>query len=215
MGEKAKIAAKFAEENAQLPRITILGRHILVTEAMKNYATEKLSKVERFHTHLLDIHVTMDIQNLEHVVDILVKFEHFRIKVHAGSSDMYASIDKAVTRLRKVMARWKDRIQDHTAKHVSAVDLHVNVVHRPYDELEDFNSEIEAENAREEVKEMFPSRVIGTKKVPMKTLTNEEAIMKMELSGDTFLIFRAEEDKKIKVIYLRDDKKSYGIIQVD
>lgn len=215
MVDKAKIAAKFAEEDAQGYRLTILGRHMLITEAMKNYATEKLSKIERFHTHVMDIHVTMDIQHMEHVVDILVKFEHFRIKVHAGSSDMYASIDKAVTRLRKMMARWKDRIQDHTAKKVSTVDLHVNVVNRPYNEVDEFNAEIEAENARDELKGLVPSAIIGTKKVPMKTMTTDEAMMKMELSGDSFLIFRGEDDQKIKLIYLRDDKTSYGIIQIE
>ncbi len=212
MVDKAKIAAKFAEEEAQGYRLTLLGRHLLVTEAMKNYAMEKIAKIERFHTHVLDIHVTMDIQNLEHVVDILVKFEHVRIKVHAGSTDMYASIDKAVARLRKLMGRWKNRIQDHTAKKLSSIDMNVNVVNRPYNEVEEFNAEIEAENARKD--EFEPSRVVGQKTVPLKTLTMDEAVMKMELSGYHFLIFRSEEDQKIKVIYRRDDD-TYGVVQVE
>lgn len=212
MVDKAKVAAKFAQEEAQGYRLTILGRHMLVTEAMKNYATEKLAKLDRFHTHVMDIHVTMDVQNLEHVVDIVVKFEHFRIKVHAGSSDMYASIDKAVARLQKLMGRWKDRIQDHTAKKLSSIDMHVNVVNRPYNELEEFNAEIEAENAKKD--EFKPPRVVGNKTVPLKTLTMDEAVMKMELSGYSFLIFRGEEDQKLKVIYRRDDD-TYGIIQAE
>lgn len=214
MVDKAKVAAKFAEEEAQGYRLTILGRHVLVTDAMKNYATEKLSKVERFHTHLMDIHVTMDVQNLEHVVDIVVKFDHFRIKVHAGSTDMYASIDKAVNRLRTLMLRWKDRIQDHSRKALSAIDMEVNVVNRPFDEIEDINSEIEEENTRKDRKAVQPPRVVGKKTVPLKILTTEEAVMKMELSGYHFLIFRGEEDQKLKVIYRRDDE-SYGIIQTE
>lgn len=214
MVDKAKIAAKFAEEEAQGYRLTILGRHVLVTEAMKNYAMEKIAKIERFHSHLMDIHVTMDVQNLEHVVDILVKFEHFRIKVHAGSSDMYASIDKAANRLRTLMLRWKDRIQDHSSKALSAIDMEVNVVHRPYDEIDEINTEIEAESSRKERKAAQPPQVVGKKTVPLKILTTEEAMMKMELSGYHFLIFRGEEDQKLKVIYRRDDE-SYGIIQTE
>ncbi len=38
--------------------------------------------------------------------------------------------------------------------------------------------------------------------------------MKMDLSGDAFLIFRSEEDRKIKVIYRRDDG-DYGVIEVE
>jgi putative sigma-54 modulation protein len=48
----------------------------------------------------------------------------------------------------------------------------------------------------------------------MKTLTQNEAIIKMELSGDQFLIFRSEEDRKLKVIYRRSDDH-YGIIAVE
>ncbi len=206
---------KFAEEEARGYRLSILGRNVLVTDAMKNYASEKIAKIERFHNHLMDIYVTMDIQKIDHVVDIVVKFEHFKIKVHAGSSDMYASIDKAVARLHKLMARWKDRIQDHHRKALSAVDLQVNVINRPYDELEEFNAEIEADLVRQKEDIYQQPRLIGKKTVPLKTLTMDEAVMKLELSGYFFLVFRGEEDQKLKVIYRRNDQKSYGIIQAE
>jgi len=38
--------------------------------------------------------------------------------------------------------------------------------------------------------------------------------MKMELSGDAFMIFRSEEDNKVKVIYRREDE-DFGIIEVE
>lgn len=214
MVDKAKVAEKFAAQEAEGYRLAILGRHILVTDAMKKYATDKVAKIERFHTHVMDIHITMDVQNMEHVVDIVVKFEHFRIKVHAASTDMYASIDKAVSRLRKLMSRWKDRIQDHSAKGIKAIEMHVNVLNRPYNEIEDINDEIEAENDRKKEVPLQAPRVIGKKTVPLKTLTTEEAVMKMELSGYHFLIFRGEEDQKLKVIYRRDDE-TYGVVQAE
>lgn len=36
-------------------------------------------------------------------------------------------------------------------------------------------------------------------------MTWDEAIMKLELSGDVFLVFRNEADRKINVIYRRGD----------
>ncbi len=205
---------KFIEEEAQGYRLHITGRHVLVTEAMKNYAADKLSKVEKFQHHVIDIHITMDIQKLEHVVDIVMKFEHFKVKVHASSNDMYASIDKAIVRLQTLMRRWKDRIQDHHKKALAVVDMAVNVIKRPQDEIAEFNQEIEAANHLAEEKELQLPRIIGNKRIPLKTLTADEALMKMELSGDTFLIFRGEEDHKLKVIYRQKDQ-NYGIIQVE
>jgi putative sigma-54 modulation protein len=186
----------------------------LITEAMKNYALEKLSKIERFHTHIMDVHVFMDIQKLEHLVSIVLKFEHFKIKVLASSSDMYASIDKAVDKLCHQLSRWKSRIQDHNKKRIPAVDIPVSILNRPYDdELDEFNLEIEQKAKKEREAAYRPHKVIGKKTLPLKILSLDEAIMKMELSGDHFLLFKGEEEGgRIKVIYRRSDG-NYGIIE--
>jgi putative sigma-54 modulation protein len=207
--------AKFEEQEELIPyTFNVVGRHVVVTDAIKKYIWDKLAKIERLHTHLMDVHVNLDIQRLEHTVDIVVKFEHFRVKVHASSTDMYASIDKAIDKLQTMFRRWKDRIQDHHRKKLSVVDMKVNVVNRPYNELEEFNAEIENANKEQEKKSYQPPKVIKAKTLPLKTLTTEEAVMKMELSGFEFLIFRGEEDRKLKVIYRRKDG-TYGIVQVE
>jgi putative sigma-54 modulation protein len=191
--------------------IHIDGRHVQVTDAMKEYALTKLSKIERFHAHIMDIHVTMDIQKIEHSVSIVVKSDHFKIKSHATSSDMYASIDQAVDRLQKQISKWKEKIQEHHSKNLASVDIKVNVIQRPYDEVEEFNAEIEAEKKAEREKRLMPGHVLGEKTIPLKDLLMDEAIMKMELSGDPFLLYRSQEDLKVKVMYRRDDG-NYGII---
>lgn len=206
------INKKFSEEPGY--HIQINGRHVQVTDAMKQYAESKLSKIEHFHNHIMDIHVTMDIQRIEHSVTIIVKFEHFKIKSHASSTDMYVSIDQAVNKLQKQLCRWKDKMQDHSNKKLSEIDIQVNVLQRPYEELEEINEEIEFEIRQHEAEELVPGHVIGTETIRLKYLLTAEAVMKMELSGDHFLVYRSEEDRKIKVIYRRNDG-NYGIIQAE
>jgi putative sigma-54 modulation protein len=87
----------------------------------------------------------------------------------------------------------------------------VNVYRRPYNELEEINAEIEAQSSVSKVNALTPPKVISTDKRPLKTLTHQEAIMKMELSGDPFLVFKGEEDQKLRVIYKRNDG-NYGIM---
>lgn len=203
---------KFAQQEEALGyRLTIMGRHVYVTEAMKNYAFDKLSKIDRFHNHVLDLHVTLDIQKLEHSCVIVLSFDHFRVKVSASSTDMYASIDRAVDKLQSKIRRWKGRIQDHHKKALSATDMKINVLQRPFDNLEEINEEIELSNMKSLIDEYRPPKIIGAETRSLKTLTTEEAIMKMELSDDNFMIFRGEEDLKLKVIYRRKDS-NYGII---
>ena len=184
---------KFEEEDELGYRIDILGRNIEITEPMRAHIWNKMSKIERFHTHIMHIQFTLELHRLEHSCTIVVKFDHFKIKVQANSSDMYASIDEAITRLQTLLGRYKSRIQDHHRKSLSSIDMKVNVLQR--DEIEEINAEIEAANAKEKIKAFHSPKVIGRETIPLKDLTTEEAIMKIELSGDQFLIFRSEEDR--------------------
>lgn len=204
--------SKFTEQEEALGyRLTVVGRNVYVTDAMKNHVFTQLSKIDRFHNHVVDLHVTLDIQKLEHSCVIILKFDHFKVKVSASSTDMYASIDKAIDKLKEKIRRWKDRIQDHHKKSLKVIDMQVNVLQRPYNELEEINAEIEKENKQKVASEYRPPKIIGNDKKALKTLTSEEAIMKMELSDDPFMIFRSEEDKKLRVIYRRNDG-NYGVI---
>jgi len=204
--------AKFTEQEQALGlRINILGRNVFVTDSMKDHALEKLSKIERFHDHIMDIHVTMDVQKMEQSVVILLHLDHFRVKVSASSTDMYASIDKAIEKLQAKIRRWKSRIQDHHQKARKVVDMQINVLKRPFTDVDFINEAIEIENAAQEMEEYQAPAIIGTDSRPMKVLTTEEAIMKMELSDDGFMLYRCEEDQKLKVIYRRKDGH-YGLI---
>ncbi len=211
MKGKAK-AKEFIGEGYE---IHVTGRDVLVTDAMKDYAIEKVSKIERFSSRIIDVNVTMDIQKLEHRVDITIKVDHIKIKGQAASTDMYASIDRAVEKIEKQLRRYKSRIKDHTARPVNIVDLKVNVFKKPEEEeLVDINLDIEDQNQKELFEMYRPHDIVEQETRPLKTLTYEEAVMKMELSSDVFLIFRHEEDQKLKVIYRRKDE-NYGIIEVE
>ncbi|MBY0528560.1 MAG: ribosome-associated translation inhibitor RaiA [Rhabdochlamydiaceae bacterium] len=203
---------KFAEEESQGYRIDIVGRNLDVTEPMKNYAWDKLSKIERFHNHIMYVHVTLDIQKLEHTCIIVLKIDHTKVKVQASSTDMYPSIDRAVDRLQNLLRRYKSRIQDHHKKGLAVTDMQVNVLERPYDEIAEINDDIEQAERQKQIDEFKAAKIIGTEVKPLKTLTAAEALMKMDLSGDSFLVFRAEEDCKLKVLYRRTDG-NYGLIQ--
>ncbi|PJD95765.1 MAG: ribosomal subunit interface protein [Parachlamydia sp.] len=204
---------KSAEESVQPYNITVSGRHVLVTDAMKNYALEKISKIDRLSHRIIDVNITMDIQKFEHRVDIVLKVDHIKIKSQAVTNDMYASIDMAVNKLETQLLKYKSRIQDHQAKKLSVVDMNVNVYKAPsQEEIIDVNEEIDDESRRQLVREYAPHAIVCKESSPLKILTNEEAIMKMELSGDAFLIFRSEHDMKLKVIYRRNDQ-NYGIIE--
>ena len=205
-------AKKFEEASAGY-NIQIIGRTVFVTDAMKNHAMQKLAKLERFHNHLIDVHVTLDVNKLEHSALIIMKFDHFKVTGHASASDMYVAIDQAADKLQKQVRRWKDKIQDHTKKKMSIGEMQVNILMRP-NEVAEYNEDMEIELEAERQKQLNPGKVIRKKSIPLKILTSDEAVMKMELSGDPFLIYKGEEDQKLKVIYRTKDG-NYGVIRTE
>lgn len=202
--------AKFEDQGVN---ISIVGKHFQMTDAIRDYVLKKLEKIERIADHIIDVTVTLDTQKLESSCAILMNFIHFHIKAQASTGDIYSAIDKATDRIRLLIRKYKSKLQSHRFKDLTTVDIHVNVVKPLSDDVKIINDEIEAENAAREAAEYAMHPIVAKETMPLKTLTQDEAVIKMEIGGESFLIFRGEEDQKLKVIYRRPDE-NYGIVQV-
>lgn len=206
MNRKEK-ALQFADTDYN---IQITGRHFEVTESMKEYVLEKISKIERLTDHIIDVNVIMEVQKLDHFVEIVMKIGNTKISSQARTTDMYASINKAVEKIESQLRRYKSKLQDHHSKGHAILNLAVDIFARPPVNDFDLEEDFIEDNL---LPEMEVHRVVGQETRLLKTLTQEEAVMKMELSGDQFLLYKNEADHKLKIIYRRKDE-NYGIINV-
>ncbi|NGX43962.1 MAG: putative sigma-54 modulation protein [Candidatus Anoxychlamydiales bacterium] len=202
--------SKFETEGYSLE---ITGKHLQITDPMQTYVLEKISKLERFTNNILEVVVTLEVQKLAHTASLVIKFLHYRIQVHSTTVDLYAAIDGAFNKLYKLIRKYKEKLQSHRNKDLSSVDMKVHVL-AEIDELEDINDEIEEETLNQELEKYKIPKVVAKDIMAMKMLTQEEAIMKLELAGEHFLIYKGEEDQKLKVIYKRDDN-NLGIVEVE
>lgn len=201
------------KKNAGNYNISIVAKHITLTDAIRNYVLEKIGKVDKITDQVIDVTVTLDTQKLEHSCSVLMNFIHFHIKVQAGTDNLYSAIDKCSDRLISLVRKYKSKLQSHRFKDLTSVDIHVNVIEPLKDDLKQINDDIEAESVRREAERFELHKVVAKEVMALKLLTQEEAVIKMEISDDPFLIFKAEEDQKIKVIYRREDE-NYGLVQI-
>lgn len=201
-----------AEDFEAITNIMYTGNGVEVTTPLKELIESKLDKVERVGPHPMEIHVHFAIQKVDHSVNILYKFSHFLIRVHASSDDLYKSIDLAVRKLNAKLKKWKSKISDHHKKDgiVSKMPIEVYESHQSTEEV--FSEEIEEENFQQMMDEFKMPKVTKTKSKSLRMLTTEEAIMRLELSGDSFLLYRCQEDQNLKVVYKRRDH-TVGILQ--
>ena len=204
---------KYKLDDTETYNMSVVGKNLQITDAIKNYVFEKLSKVEKFTKHIIDVTVTLDVQKLSHTASFLLKFLHFKVKSHATTDDLYSAIDKASDKLVILIEKYKKKMQDHRMQNLSSVDMKVNVL-KSINEIEEINESIEEENLKDEENLYKFHEVVDAEVMPLKTLTHDEAVMKMELSGEPFMIFKGEEDQKMKVIYRRNDEH-FGLVIVE
>ena len=96
--------------------IDISGRHFHVTEALKDYITEKVAKLEKYSLKIESVHVILEVQKFHHVAEITLLGKNLRLTAKEESSDMYAAFDNSFGNIQLQIRKVHDRVKDHKAR---------------------------------------------------------------------------------------------------
>lgn len=99
-------------------RITVKGRNIEVTDAIRAYAEEKIGKVMNHYDQIQSIEVVLNvIKNPSvaenHSAEVICKFISGSVQAEEHAESMYASIDLVADKLNRQVKKFKDK---HIAK---------------------------------------------------------------------------------------------------
>ena len=82
--------------------IAITFRNLESSDAVKQYATDKIAKLQKFLRQPMQAHVTLGLlHHLDHSIEVRVSSGSEHYEGHEQSQDMYASIDKVVDKLER------------------------------------------------------------------------------------------------------------------
>lgn len=170
-------------------KYTIRGQKLEVTDAIRDYAISKIDKMEKYFENPdeVSVKVVFSIRGREQKVEITINSINFDLRSEVSHGDMYAAIDLAVDKLEQQMRKFKSKLMSKDR---------VEIV---YDDIID-------DDVLEEV--------VKRKKVYLKPMDEEEAIMQMELLGHTFFVFKDIKTEKVNVLYKRLDG-AYGVIETN
>ena len=93
--------------------INFTGQHLEVTTALKDYATEKLSKLERLGENITHISVTFSVQKLAQIAKATLHVKGADIHASDEASDMYTAIDGLADKLNRQLKKRHDHHTDH------------------------------------------------------------------------------------------------------
>ena len=94
-------------------RIAFTFRHIDSSDAVKGYATDKLSKLQKYLHAPIDADVILSCERHLHQVEVKLRSDGHSYLAHDESEDMYASIDKVADTLDRQVRRLKDAEHNH------------------------------------------------------------------------------------------------------
>jgi putative sigma-54 modulation protein len=173
-------------------QVSVIGRHIEVTDALKQYATDKISRLEKYLPKAVQAVITLSVvKKVHHTAEATIKSNGVLIQASEETQEMYSAIDLLVAKIERRVRRYKEKLVDH--KHQGG--------------RSDFSAEEPASHPEDRI-----PQIIKTKRFDLKPMLPEEAVMQMELLDKDFFIFSNAGSGHVNVIYKRKDG-NVGLIE--
>ena len=96
-------------------RITITAKHDKITDRMKDYARDKLEKLERYYDRIQTIRVVLNKEGLDNVCEVTISTaaQSQLVAVVHNQETMHAAVDLCVDKSHRQLRRLKEKIKGH------------------------------------------------------------------------------------------------------
>ena len=94
-------------------QMTISGHHLDITDPMRDYVTNKLSKLERHYEQITSTAVILTIENLQQKAEATVHVSGAELFAISEHQDMYAAIDALADKLDRQLIKHKEKNRGH------------------------------------------------------------------------------------------------------
>jgi putative sigma-54 modulation protein len=94
-------------------QLSVTGRHVEVTDPLRQYARGKVERLSRHFEHVLDGHVILSVEKLTHRAECTLNLSGKTLHADAEGQDVYAAIDVLVDKLDRQLVKHKEKITEH------------------------------------------------------------------------------------------------------
>ncbi len=97
-------------------QFNISGHHVEVSDALREYVAEKLTRIERHFENVTDVQVILTVEKLRHKAEATIHVSGATIFAESVEANMYAAIDSLADKLDRQVRKHKEKITDHHAR---------------------------------------------------------------------------------------------------
>ena len=169
--------------------INVRGTKVEITDSMRGYVTEKLGKLDKYIS--LDgvrASVLVKVRNYTQKVEVTIPLKTLILRAEAEEQDFYSAVDMVINKLERQIRKNKTKLQKREKKGLKELNV---------------DEAIEIPEEKE---------VVKRKKIDLRIMSQEEAILQMDLLGHNFFLYKDEETDMPAVVYKRKDG-GYGVIE--
>ena len=143
-------------------RITVTLRNGEDESWQKEYVEDKMKKLDKYIDTPAEARVVLQVEKFRNTAEISLLADGMNINSREEAKDMHLAIDEAVDKLERQLKKHKEKIRTHKPGGKEAGALG-------------------GEAGSEEPDEAASSRVVETKKVLLKPMSVEDAVLQMEI----------------------------------
>ena len=174
-------------------KYNIRGDKLEITDAINNYVESKLDRLNKyFKEEDLLANVLLRVRGNSQIIEVTIPTDKFILRSEEEDKDLYAAIDLVTDKLERQIRKNKTRLNRQNLEN----------------KYKEFNFDYEINNEDESEEEIIVKR----KKIEMKPMDEEEAILQMNLLGHEFFVYKDIHTDGICVLYKRKDG-NYGLIE--
>ena len=176
-------------------RLKYVGKNIQLRDNFKEVVTEKFDRLDKYFHEDVEAVVTMGTEGNRKRVEVTIRIpgSHTILRAEESSLDMLQSVDQAVSALMSQVRKYKTKLKK---RHHGNESIRFEQV-----EQESLGTE---ENTPE---------VVRVKRISLRPMSTEEAILQMDLLGHDFFAYLDAETEKMSVVYRRKAGQYGQIIQ--
>src|SRR5437762_2055285 len=183
------------ESESTALQITVQGRHVEVSEAVRAAVVEKISRLGRHLEGMERAEVRFSEErnpriSEKEVCEVTLYGHGHIVRAKAAANDTLAAVDRVVAKLEHRMEKLKGKLVNRShPRRNGSVDSLANHAQA--------NDDTDTEEGQ--------PRIVKTKQFAIKPMTPEEAALQMDLLGHEFFFFTNAETNRAAVVYRRND----------
>ena len=176
-------------------KVTFVERKVTLKDTFKEKFCAKLNKFDKIFDETAKATVTASVVKDTYILELTIFYNNAIFRVEESNDDCWAGMDEIIEDLKKQIRKYKTKIEK-TVKRSS---------------MEDSLLALESDYEGEEELEF---EIVRTKKVPVKPMSADEAILQMNLLGHEFFAFKNVDTGNVDIVYKRKDGR-YGLIETE